>query len=262
MSWNIRRRITPLAPRRVDRWHNRAPRVQALLEAEHPAILSAQEALPDQVRFLRDALGKTYRAIGHGRGADGRGEACPIVYDNNRFQLLDWKQSALSDDPDRPGSTSWGNLIPRIMIAATFRDRISAQSFMVVNTHLDHLSRRSRLRSARAIREELSGNRLPAVVTGDLNADAAGEPLRELLAQGVLTDAWQVAQVRRSQLWGTFPNYRAPHRDGRRLDWVLVSPAFRVGRAAINPRRYRGGWPSDHLPVQAELLLSETGDAE
>lgn len=259
MSWNIRRRVAPIFPRAADRWDRRAPRIRALLQVEQPTLLGAQEALSDQVSLLRNSLGEEYRVIGRGRGAEGRGEASPIFYDSRRLELLGWEQRALSDYPDRAASISWGNVIPRIMVSATFRDRVTLRCFLVVNTHLDHLSRRSRLRSAQAILQVVSDGGLPAVVTGDLNDGARSAPLRELLAKGLLADTWEMAQAHESEAWGTFPNYRTPRRGDRRIDWVLVSPAFQVLRAAINPRRYEGGWASDHLPVQAELVLPENG---
>lgn len=262
MSWNIRRRIAPVTLRAADRWKRRAPRVRALLGVEQPTILGAQEALPDQVRFLQSCLGNNYRVIGQGRGTGGRGEACPIFYDTRRLELLDWKQSALSNHPARPGSISWGNIIPRIMVSATFREHESSRRFIVINTHLDHLSRRSRLCSARAILQALAESGLPAVVTGDFNADAKSPALRELLAAGALADTWEMAQAHRSQPWGTFPNYRGPRHGGRRLDWILVSPKFQVLSTAINSQRYAGNWASDHLPVQAVLLQSGEGGTQ
>ncbi|WP_027004335.1 endonuclease/exonuclease/phosphatase family protein [Corynebacterium halotolerans] len=262
MGWNIRRRLSPVTPRPADRWDRRAPRMRALLQVEQPTVLGAQEALPDQVSFLQDSLGQGYRVIGQGRSANGGGEASPILYDSRRLELLDWKQSALSDTPERPGSVSWGNIIPRIMVSAIFRDRVTSRRFLTVNTHLDHLSRRSRVRSAQAVLRVVSDSGLSAVVTGDLNDGAGSAPLRELLTEGELVDTWETAEAHDSEAWGTFPNYRAPRRGGRRLDWILASPTFRVLRAATNPQRHDGGWASDHLPVQAVMLPPENSGAQ
>lgn len=237
------------------------PRIRALLAQEQPTLLCAQETLPEQVAFLRDCLGKGHRSLGRGRGADGGGEACPILYDSRRLELLDECQYALSEHPHRPASRSWGNLIPRIMVTGTFRDRLTDRRLLVLNTHLDHLSRRSRLRSAQAIRRVVSGSGLPAMVTGDLNEGPGGAASRALGAAGLLIDTWDSAEHHASEAWGTFPNYRRPRRGGRRLDRILVTPDIRVVRTAVNPRHYDGGWPSDHLPVQAELLPSEGGDS-
>lgn len=253
MSWNICQSTSPFILRARNRWPRRAPRVAALLRAERPTLLGAQEAQPEQVAFLRDCLGEHCRVLGRGRDAAGDDEACPILYDSHRLELVDWWQSALSDTPQVPGSMTWGNLLPRIMVCAVLRDRVGSGPFLAVNTHLDHLSRRARVRSALAIREVVAGTGLPAVVTGDFNDGADTEPLRELLAGGLLADAWQTARAHDTRLWGTFGRYRRPRPGGRRLDWVLASPEFEVLRAAINPRRHDDGWASDHLPVQVVL---------
>jgi|SRR5690554_2755952 len=260
MSWNIRRRMDGLAWRKADRWDVRAPALRTLLQTELPTMLCVQEALPSQASFVLESLGDTYRFVGHGRDAAQRGEGCPIFYDAARLELLEWNQAALSETPARPGSRSWGNIIPRTLVSARFRDRATSRTILAVNTHLDHLSSRSRLRSASAIRAVVAASRLPAVVTGDLNDGATSATLHALLSGGTLVDTWARARARASEEWGTFSNYRAPRRDGKRIDWMLATPDFQVTTAAINPRRYGGQWPSDHLPVQAVLTLPQGGE--
>ena len=259
MSWNIRRPVPAVLARTADRWEVRAPGVRSMLATEQPTVLGAQEVVGEQAEVMRQALGPNYRYVGRGRSAGGEGEASPIFYDAHRLELLDWDQSALSDHPDRPGSVSWGNLFPRIVVSATFRDRETSRGFLAINTHLDPLSPRSRVRSARAIGELVAASGLPALVTGDLNAGPTSAAVGQLLSGGVLVDSWRAARTRGSQEWGTYGGYRAPREDGARIDWILVSSAFKVGHAAINPHRHDGGWPSDHLPVHAVVGLDEGG---
>ncbi|WP_426186235.1 endonuclease/exonuclease/phosphatase family protein [Microbacterium sp. TWP3-1-2b2] len=256
MTWNVRRAM-PLGIREAGRWQRRAPRLAALLAAEQPTVLGVQEALPQQARFIRDALGGSYRFVGRGRAGDGGGEGCPIFYDSSRLELMNAQQIALSDRPDVPGSRSWGNVLPRIMLAATFRDHATGRRLFVINTHFDHLSRRSRLRSAEAVRRSVAACALPAVVMGDLNDDESGAAVIELFRDGLLADAWSRARVHLTVPWATRPNYRRPRRNGRRIDWIAVSPRLQVTRAAVNARRHAGGWGSDHLPVQAEIVSPE-----
>lgn len=261
MSWNIRRRTVRFHPRVADRWHRRAPGVRALLQAERPTLLGAQEALGDQSDFLAESLGGGYGVVGHGRGPRGGGEASPIFYDTDRLELLDFEQTALSDAPHSPGSTSWGNLIPRALVSARFRDRETSAVFLALNTHLDHLSARSRLRSAQVIREHVLRSDLPAVLTADFNADRTSAPLAELLQDAALAETWAAAERHDSHDWGTFANYRSPRRDRPRIDWILATPGVRVLRAAINPQRHGDAWASDHLPVHAVVTLPKEGDA-
>ncbi len=254
MTFNVRRPMNGITWPPADRWASRRPRMQTLLDEERPTILGAQEVLPAQARVIRDALGSGYRFVGHGRMPGPRGEACPIFYDTQRLELMSWRQRALSDRPDEPGSTSWGNVIPRVFVHASFRDRMTSREFTVINTHLDVFSARARQRGAEELHEMVAGQPLPAILLGDLNAGPTSPPWTTLLSHGILTDAWFAAEARLSPEWGTFAGYRRPRR-GRRIDAILVTPEVQVRRVGINGRRFDGGWPSDHLPVQAALTI-------
>lgn len=257
MSYNIRRRMPQMFARGPDRWVHRRPLLKQFLADEQPTLLGAQEALPQQANFVRHALGEHYRSIGYGREANRGGEAAPIFYDSRRLSLLDWNQMALSDTPTVPGSTSWGNHTPRLVVEATFLDLATGIQFQAVNTHLDNFSRTARLRSAEVIRRIVSNSTLPSIVTGDFNTSASTSPYAVLTGHGLLLDTWNTADAHRSDAWGTFLNYRNPKFERKRIDWILVSPSIRVLSAAINVTRYKGGWPSDHAAVQAVLNLDD-----
>jgi endonuclease/exonuclease/phosphatase family metal-dependent hydrolase len=255
MTFNIRRRMDGLAWRRADRWRHRVPAVRALLASEQPTLLGVQEAMPDQADDVLAALGRRYRFVGHGRGARRTGEGCPLYFDTERLELLEWEQTALSDHPHRAGSRSWGNLIPRVAVTARFRDRSTDSTFVALNTHLDPFSPHSRLRAVDTLRALVGGG--PAILTGDLNAGEASRTLRELLSDGSLTDAWAMAARRVGASVGTFPNYRPPRAGAHRIDWIIVTRDVGVECAGINARRFDGSWPSDHLPVQAVVRVDD-----
>lgn len=254
MTLNVRHPTPHLRRNHPDRWKLREPAVRALLRLERPTVLGVQEALPMQLTAVESALGNGYRRIGTGRRNGRVGEHCSICFDEARLELLDWRQQALSDTPHISGSTGWGNLIPRILVSALFRDRSTGHRFMVLNTHLDHLSARSRRRSAEAIVEMLP-KEVPAFVTGDFNAGHRSSVHHGFTGDGILLDSWNVAGQRLTEPWGTFLSYRPPKNNGRRIDWILTTPSINVRQVAINTGKYDGGWPSDHAPVQliAEL---------
>lgn len=254
MTFNVRRPM--VGPQRAaDRWTRRRGLVTALLAAERPTLLGTQETVPEQAATIRDALGPAYRFVGRGHGPHQRGEGCPIFFDSERLQLLDWFQTALSDTADVPGSTSWGNRVPRILVTASFLDLRTSARFVAVNTHLDHLSANSRVRSAEEIRSQAAARSLPSIVTGDFNAGVRSPAYRALFEGDVLADAWAAASVRSTVESGTFGGYRAPRPGGRRIDWIAVSPGVQVEQAAINARAVDGRWPSDHVPVQAVVRV-------
>ncbi|QNE48418.1 endonuclease/exonuclease/phosphatase family protein [Glaciihabitans sp. INWT7] len=255
MTFNIRRRMPRLLPGNPDRWVKRRPLVARLLESEAPTIIGVQEALPDQAGFLRHALGRSYRPIGFGRNADKRGEGCPLFYDAHRLQLLQWEQTALSDTPAAPGSTTWGNKVPRVLVDAIFRDRETDLELRVMNTHFDHRSRNARIHSASLVRALVADDSLPTVLTGDFNTSVGSLPFEEITHGGTLVDTWAVAVERVTDAWGTFPDYKPPRLDHKRIDWILATAGIRVAKTGVNVTRFDGSWPSDHAPVQAIISL-------
>lgn len=259
MTFNVRRRLGMLAWPPADRWGVRAPRVRAMLRSERPALVGLQEALADQAEFVRDALGASYRRIGRGRGVRGGGEGCPIVFDGDRLELRDWSQTALSDQPDVPGSRSWGNPVARIAVTGIFRDRSSGSVVTVCNTHFDPASPGSRLGAAAHLRDRVAAFDSPAILMGDLNSPAGSAPVRALREGDLLRDAWAEASTRLTPEWGTYARYRPPRVGARRIDWILTTADVPVVRAAINARRFAGGWPSDHLPVQCVVRPAGAG---
>ena len=258
MSFNIRRRLPHLNARSPDRWVHRRPLLRRLFAAEQPALIGVQEALFDQANFVRHALGERYRSIGYGREANKGGEGCPIFYDSRRLRVLEWKQTALSETPSQAGSTSWGNRTPRVVVDALFHDIATGIDFQAVNTHFDHRSRTSRLRSADMLRRIVSASQLPTIVTGDFNTDANTAPYDRLTGQGLILDTWNTAEERLTDAWGTFLNYRPPRGNHKRIDWILVTSGVTVLKAAINVTRYEGGWPSDHAAIQAVVNFTGT----
>ena len=255
MTYNIRRRMGRLPPRSNDRWSKRKHLLRRLLQVEQPTVLGIQEALLDQARWVAESLGPSYLRIGYGRNANREGESCPIYYDSRRLEALSWRQFALSSTPTVPGSRSWGNLVPRIVVSAEFRDLATDDRFRVFNAHFDHRSARARLQSARSLTRLIDAGTGPVVVMGDANASVDSAPYRELVYNAGLADAWLVPEKRLTPEWSTFSGYREPRLGGKRIDWLFVGGGIEVKSVAINAVRFDGAAPSDHEPVQAVLRL-------
>ena len=258
MTYNIRRRFAQYRPGSPDRWSTRRPLVARILATEQPTLLGVQEALAVQVDAVSDALGPRYSCIGLGRDPSGRGERCPIYYDTERLELTAWKQLALSATPDQHGSRSWGNMTRRVLVTADFTDIATGARLVAFNTHLDHLSWRSRLQSARLIvrlaeEARTADGDAAIVVTGDFNAHERSAVHRTLTAGGILRDAWDAADEQVTPQWGTFSNYRRRRAGGKRIDLILVGKGVQVTRTGINAARFEGRAASDHEPVQAVL---------
>ncbi|MFT2816816.1 endonuclease/exonuclease/phosphatase family protein [Leifsonia sp. A12D58] len=250
MTLNVRR--PTLWPTRAEqRWSTRRPLLRRVLEAERPSILGLQEVMPAQSDDIDRMLGRRYAMVGSGRGANHDGERCEIRFDIIRLRLIGSRTWWLSDRPDVPGSRSYGNVLPRIAVQAELEDNELGTRFHVIVTHLDHLSARSRLASARQIRRVASALDVPHIVMGDFNAGPSSGVASELCADRLLADTWLTASQRLSPAWDTYSNYGPPRQGGRRVDWVLVSTTARVEAAGVNPVRFGSVAVSDHEPVHA-----------
>jgi endonuclease/exonuclease/phosphatase family metal-dependent hydrolase len=256
-------------------WELRRGAVVEVIEAFGAEVLGLQEALHFQLEELAAAMPR-YERIGVGRD-DGieAGEYAAILIDRSRLEVLAQGTFWFSDTPDVPGSTSWGNDIPRICTWARLRDRASGRAFQVYNVHWDHISQPSRERSAELLmrtiaRQVLSGEDPsasdqpePVIVTGDFNAGEANPAFRRLL--GVRSEAREVLEAPERALLDTFRLLHPAARDvgtfngfegvttGEKIDAILVSEEWEVVVAEIVRAAPEGRHPSDHFPVTATL---------
>ncbi|MFF4603091.1 endonuclease/exonuclease/phosphatase family protein [Streptomyces sp. NPDC001339] len=251
MSFNLRY----ASDIRPNSWAERRPVMRALLRREAPQLLGTQEGLYGQLRDIAQDLGPHYDWVGTGRGGGSKEEFAAIFYDVRRLAPTEYDHFWLSDTPYLIGSASWGNTDIRMVTWVRFRDLRTGISFYALNTHLDHAHQYSRERSAALITERLRGMdpALARIVTGDFNVAAHKNPVYEaMLDGGALVDSWDTADERSAQ-YATYHGYEPLVRDGDRVDWILTSPGVRTRRAEINTYSAHGQFPSDHLPVQAQV---------
>lgn len=246
-------------------WRWRRDAAAELIRSSGADLIGLQEPLRRQVDDLADRLGR-HEWFGAGR-LDGRfrGEFNPIFYRRSRLKLLDGDIFWLSRTPEKP-SRSWGAMRARIATWAKFRDRRTKEELFHFNVHFDHASWRHRTRSAQLLldRVEQIAGQGSVVVTGDLNATMRSRAYRILTggesgrhrAATALGDARELSKEAHLGPLGTYRGAGPPHKTRLRLDYIMVTPGVKVLRhqavlGSPPPRRF----PSDHLPVLAELLL-------
>lgn len=232
-----------------NRWEVRAERALAALRDAD--IVCLQEALDLQISEALAGL-EEFGSIGVGRDDGLRaGEHAPILWDTAQFTEESSGTYWLSETPDRPGSTSWGNGIPRICTWGIFEERASGKRFSVHNVHLDHESAPSREQSVLFMLERVERN-IPALITGDFNAGES-DPALEPLRRAGFADTFRSVHPGASEV-GTFHGFSERFQPAK-IDYIWASPEWRVLEASIDRRRFGGGWPSDHAPVRATLQL-------
>jgi endonuclease/exonuclease/phosphatase family metal-dependent hydrolase len=240
----------------LDAWSARRERVATTIRDSGVDILGVQEAQPHQLAELAAMLPEL-AWFGVGRNADLSGEHSAIFYRRERFELIDSGTFWLSDTPQVAGSKGWDADYERIVTWGRLRDRLSGRAFHYFNTHFDHVGEISRRESARLLLrkvDEIAGPRGPVILTGDFNATPDSEPVGILTREGGFSDALarsETAPVGPDSTWNAFRAIEP----GRRIDFVFVRGAVSVRSHQIVDRTFDGRFPSDHLPVVAELGL-------
>lgn len=236
-------------------WPERRPVMAELLREERPHLLGTQEGLYEQLNDISGILGPSYKSIGLGREGGSKGEFMMIYYDARRLRALEYGHYWLSDTPEVIGSQTWGGCCPRMVTWARFADQRTGKQFYAVNSHLEAFDAEARSKSADLILSRLDTS-LPVILTADFNEPAAvGRTVYDkLVTAGPFEDSW-VTAARRSPLYATFHGYRPLVPNGDRIDWILTTPGITTSYSEINTFSKGGQFPSDHLPVQANVTL-------
>lgn len=249
----------------LNNWDSRKERVINLISFYAPGFIGTQEGLLHQLEDLEQGL-ESYRWIGVGR-ADGKseGEFSAILYHSDRFGLVESSDSTiwLSENPSQP-SKSWDAALPRILTWGKFRDKSSGNEFFVFNTHFDHIGDTARAESARLIIEtidQVSGD-LPAVLTGDFNAIEGSRPYENLTGSPAgLKDAFYETELPHVGPMFTYDGFNVlGENEKRRIDYIFVNDKVDVLRHAFISDFRDGRYPSDHLPVIADIKLNAAAE--
>lgn len=238
----------------ADAWPLRKEAVKALIRWHEFDLVGTQEGLIDQVEELAAMPG--FATVGVGRD-DGRrgGEHAAILYRTERFELLAKGDFWLSPTPDKPGKGWDAICCNRIASWARLRERTSGKAFFVFSVHFDHEGVQARRESAHLMlrkMREIAGAE-PALCLGDFNATPEAEPMR--IMAGGLRDAYRASAAPPYGPLGTFNGFRLDATLQERIDYVFVTPHWRVLRYAALTDTYRARYPSDHLPVVVRVAL-------
>ncbi|MFZ0391823.1 MAG: endonuclease/exonuclease/phosphatase family protein [Calditrichia bacterium] len=244
-------------------WSRRKEMAAAMLNRHRADISGLQEAQYSQIEDLQKRLPE-YDWFGVGR-ADGKtgGEFSPVFYRRDRLKLLEHHTFWLSATPQKPGSAGWDAAFPRIVTWGKFRDKFVGTIFYFFNTHFDHAGAEARRMSAglllKKIGEIAAGQ--PVIVSGDFNAVEGSPPYQIITAApdsisgGIhLKDAYYASRIPpEGPLW-TFHGFDTV-KERPRIDYIFINRYIQVLRHQILPDRQKGLYPSDHLPVMAEVLV-------
>jgi endonuclease/exonuclease/phosphatase family metal-dependent hydrolase len=253
LTYNIR---LDVASDGENAWPRRCDYLAAQIRFYAPDVWGIQEGLPHQVAFLQEKF-RDYSSFGLGREPGGKGESTHIFFKTDRFEAETSHVFWLSETPDTV-SMGWDAACLRVCTALRLKDKNSSKRFWVFNTHLDHLGETARVKSAELILAKIrqfDPENLPVVLMGDFNAEPGSPAVQRLGA--ILNDAGDVSQQPSFGPAGTFNGFRFDAPVHRRIDYIFVSkaPEIMVHRHAVISDSKDLRYPSDHLPVWAELEI-------
>lgn len=243
-------------------WPHRKEFVLDVIREFRPDFLGLQEALPEQVAFLREALSE-YGLLSRSREKDpNEGEACSVFYLKQRWVIDPLEQGTywLSDTPDEPASITWGNACTRIVTWARFTQIDTGRPLVFINTHFDHRSAGARRASAVMLRDRIAAfpDSAPVVLVGDFNASETDDSMRILREKPAseaapLVDSYRAVHPSEEKV-GTFNGFAGTD-TGAKIDHIFVRGGAKVIDAAIIRVQRDGRYPSDHFPVTATIRL-------
>lgn len=250
MSFNIRLQVES---DKENAWTQRKQDAIDLLSYYHPDYFGVQEALPEQMKDIKNGL-KNYDYVGVGRD-DGKekGEFSAIFYDRSRLQVLQSGTFWLSETPEKP-SKGWDAAYNRVCTYAIFKDKKSKKEFLAMNLHFDHIGNVARVKSADLVLKkimEVNPKNLPVALSGDFNLTDDTEPIK-IISQH-LKDSFYHSETEHYGPVGTFTAFNVNEIPKDRIDYIFVNGFKIKSHRHINDRRENLLYPSDHFPVIVDL---------
>ena len=238
----------------VNAWPLRKDKVAGLLKFHQADIFNVQEALPEQM----DDLVKSFPDFDHvGVGRDDgvrKGEHMAVFFKKSRFEKLIDGMFWLSETPAKPG-LGWDAQCNRTVTWIKLKDKITKKTFYVVDTHFDHRGNKAREESSKLILKsikEINKENLPLILTGDFNLTKSTIPIQLILKE--LNDAKDKSLSLPYGPDGTSGGFEVKLMP-RTIDFIFINLKVEVLRFGVLSDSFGLFYPSDHLPVLAEVKI-------
>lgn len=260
MTFNIRLNTPDDGP---DAWPFRKEFAASMIRFHQADIAGLQEALRDQVDDLAESLPEFgWFGVGRDDGKDA-GEFMTIFYRKSRFKVIEQSTFWLAETTDTP-TMGWDAACFRVVTWGKFKDLKSGKQFYLFNTHFDHMGVIAREESAKLLVRrvaEIAGDS-PVIITGDFNSVPDSGP-HQILTSGLLEDpstkfidAKFISKYPHHGPNGTITQFKAanlPH--NKTIDYIFVKNNVSVFMHGTLSDMFDGRFPSDHMPVLAEVCI-------
>lgn len=232
---------------------NRAPLVKQNIEKFNPDSFGMQEVTEKWYEILK-ATFPDYGYIGVGRAKDLGGEASPIFYKKDKYELVKGGTFWLSKTPDKP-SKGWDAMFNRVCTYAVLKDKVTGFTYAHFNAHFDHLGVIARQESVAVVTKKIAeiAPDMPVVFTGDLNENMESEMYASVVSSG-FADTRVLSGS--SDNGSTFHGYSDLSTKELPIDFIFANAYVKsVSRYEVDRNKLNGIYPSDHHPVASTLVL-------
>ena len=243
-------------------WIHRKGHVVSMIRFHKADVVGLQEALAGQVVYLASELPE-FGWLGVGRDdGDRRGEFTAIFYRKDRLKSIRNSTFWCSETPEKPG-LGWDAVCNRTVTWSAFVDKYTHISFYVFNTHFDHRGVKAREKSAHLLLRKVytMADDTPVIITGDFNCKPGSEPYEIMIGSPLqksvkrFSDARHISKYGHHGPDGTFTGFDINAVPTEPIDFIFVSDDWNVLFHAILSDTFDGRFPSDHIPVLAEIII-------
>ena len=246
MSFNIR-----CGDVGVQTAESRYPLVRDTILTGEPDSVGLQEATPEWMEYLKDALADKYDYVGIPREDDG--EYSSIFYLKNKYTVVESGNFWLSETPYKV-SKGWDAACHRICTWAVFEDNKTKEQYVHVNTHLDHIGVEARRNGVEMMLKKLREYKnIPAVFTADMNILEGEENYLQFVNSGFMYDTKYKAENTVNYL--TYHDTHPSEQQKSIIDYVMINDKFSADTYRVVTAGIDGKYVSDHFPVYADLYI-------
>ena len=244
-----------------NRWPQRLPRIVELLNAMQPDLICTQELTQNQLQQLLEQIGDRYQVAGS---------------DQSMAYTLVRRDRLTIDEVHNLQIDVAPTYEPRLSLVV-LTDQVTGQQFAVANTHFAFGRIESRAQETLWVAQNLAPvqKEMPIVFCGDLNTfpmrlDMTRLPAydgdwsqRQLIRAG-FQDARDASILGHLGPISTFTNegedpasFRSTGHPGVILDHIYIAGDVQVLIHGVESALVNGHFPSDHMPVVADLLIGQ-----
>ncbi len=233
---------------------NRTDEVVANIKKYSPDSFGLQEADEGWMERLPAELSE-YAYVGIGRNSNnGGGEASPVFYKKDKYELLDFGTFWLSKTPEK-ASKAWDAMFKRICTYAILKDKQTGFTYAHFNAHFDHMGVIARSESVAVVTKKIAeiAPNIPVIFSGDFNDEEGGDAYNRVLESG-FKDTKKLAQT--ADNCATYHGYSEMLEKTLPIDYIFVNAFVSdVKSYTVDTTKINGIYPSDHHPVISNLTL-------